>query len=193
MTKRPHSSFLIPHPHSSSNLHRLCCLHSPPFATRIITPHPKIGSISKQHQSQLQLSPSSQTIIHLFTTIIPTHDHHSYFWLASHLDISATSSSPPTHHLSSTASLQLLPSSQISNSPHRLSSLCNSVSFSTSIYTCNSITPASFSAESLTASTLTPALLSFSLHHLSLIHACDQLSPSLHITSKDIAAACITV
>ena len=133
--------FLIPEPQSSSAVHRVRCLLSPPFATRIITPHPTIGSISTEHQSRLHLSTSAYTLIHIFSSIIPTQDHHSFFWnlisrldkLTSHLDISATSSSPPTHHLSSTASLHLLRSSHISTISHRLSRLCTSVSFSTSI------------------------------------------------------------
>ena len=62
------------------------------------------------------------------------HHNHPYsppsfiFWLVSHLEICATSSSPPTHnhHQSSPASFQLRPSSHISNISHRMSRQCNS-------------------------------------------------------------------
>ena len=158
--------FLI-HPHLCIDC--VVCSHkpSPHLSKRIISPHPTIGSISTRHQSRLHLSPSSHTVIHIVTDIIPTHEQHSYFWLASHLDISAPSSSRPTHHHhSSNASLHHLPSSEIFNISHRLSRLCNSVSFRTSIYTCNSITPTSFSTASHTASQL--SFLHYS-HSLSII------------------------
>ena len=131
---------------------RMRCLLSPHFATRIFTPHPAIGSISTEHQSRLQLSPSSHTIIHIFAAIIPTDDNHSYFWiLISELDITSRyhCSLLISTHTSSLINC-LTPTSQVSIISHRLSRLCNSVSFSTSIYTCKSITPAHFSAATLT-------------------------------------------
>ena len=166
--------FLFPHPRTSSPLHGLRFLLSPPFATRIFTPHPAIVSISTEHQSRLQLSPSSHTIVHIFTVIIPTHNHHSYFWnLIFELDITSRyhCSLLISTHTSSLINC-LTPTSQVSIISHRLSRLCYSVSFSSSIYTCKSITPAPFSAATLTASHL--SFLHYS-HSLSLIHTYDQL------------------
>ena len=153
--------------------------------TLIITPHATIGSISTEHETRLHMSPSSHTIIHIFTNIMPTHDHHSSFWhLISRLHITAwylCSLLISTHP--SSLNNCLTPSSHVSNISHRVSRLSYSVSFSTSIETCYPITPASFSAESLTPFQL--SFLHYS-HSLSII-----ISHSFILVTKYFHKTCI--